>query len=44
MLRIIYHLLRDGVVYTDLGGDYYQRRNEEKPKNRLIRKLEALSQ
>ncbi len=42
ILVIIYHLLSSKVSYTELGGDYFDRRNVEVQRTRLIRKLEAL--
>ncbi len=42
MLVIIYHLLSRKASYTELGGDYFDRRNVEVQRTRLIRKLEAL--
>ena len=42
ILVIIYHLLSRKVSYTELGGDYFDRRNVEVQRTRLIRKLEAL--
>ena len=42
MLVIIYHLLSRKASYTELGGDYFDRRNVEVQRTKLIRKLEAL--
>lgn len=42
ILVIIYHVLRDGASYRELGGDYFERRNIEKQRKRLIRQLESL--
>jgi transposase len=40
---IIWHVLHDGVPYTDLGSDFYTRRDDpEREKNRLIAKLTTL--
>jgi transposase len=40
---IIWHVLHDGVDYTDLGADFYTRRDDpEREKNRLIAKLTTL--
>ncbi|MBM0225937.1 hypothetical protein [Micromonospora sp. ATA51] len=40
---IVWHLLHAGVDYTDLGADYYTRRdNPEIRKNQLIRQLQEL--
>jgi transposase len=37
-----YHLLRDGVAYQDLGGNYFDERDRLTVERRLIRRLEAL--
>lgn len=42
MLVITYHSLSRKASYTELGGDYFDRRNVEVQRTRLIRKLEAL--
>lgn len=42
ILVIAYHLLSRNAGYADLGGDYFDRRNVEAQRTRLIRKLEAL--
>jgi transposase len=42
MLIAYWHMFTTGETYSDLGGDYYQRRDPETPTRRLIRKLEAL--
>lgn len=42
LLVIAYHLLSRRVSYQELGGDYFDRRNVEVQRTRLIRKLEAL--
>ena len=43
ILVICWHLLTTGEVYTDLGGDYFdKRRNSEARKRRLISQLEAM--
>lgn len=40
---IVWHLLHDGTDYTDLGADYYTRRdNPEARKNQLVRQLQEL--
>jgi hypothetical protein len=42
-LIVIYNLLDDPeAVYTDLGGDYFLKRNAEQEQRRAIRKLETL--
>lgn len=42
LLGVIYHMLRDGTDYTDLGGDYFERRDREGLARRLVRRLEGL--
>ena len=39
MLTAIYHMLRDGLEYRDLGGDYFTRRDKAKIAQRLTRRL-----
>jgi transposase len=42
ILVIAYHVLQTRTSYQDLGGDYFDRRNIDKQRQRLIRQLEAL--
>ena len=42
ILVIAYHLLQSRTSYQDLDGDYCERRNVDKQRQRLIRQLEAL--
>ncbi len=42
LLVIAYHLLSRRASYQELGGDYFDQRNAEVQRTRLIRKLEAL--
>lgn len=42
MLVAIYHMLKDGVVFKDLGADYYSQFNKERKINAYLKKLEAL--
>jgi transposase len=43
ILVIVWHLLHNGVDYTDLGADYYTRRDKpEFRKNQLLRQLREL--
>jgi transposase len=42
MLVAAYHMLKSGVVYEDLGGDYFDRLNHQKATDRLVRQLTAL--
>jgi transposase len=42
ILVIIYHLLRDGTTYQDLGGNYFDERNRQATVRRATRRIEAL--
>jgi transposase len=42
LLGIMYQLLRKGEDYTDLGADYFDRRDREHLTRRLVRRLEGL--
>jgi transposase len=42
LLTIMYHLQRTGVDYVDLGGDYFDRRDQTRLTRRLVRRLESL--
>jgi transposase len=42
ILIMVYHLLQTRTQYQDLGGDYFDRRNVDKQRKRLIRQLESL--
>ena len=42
MLIAIYHILKDGVVFKDLGDDYYNQFNKERKINAYLKKLKAL--
>lgn len=42
ILVIAYHLLKRGTVYTELGVDYFDRRNEQQLQRQLVRRLERL--
>lgn len=43
ILIVVYHLLDNPeAVYTDLGADYFTKRNAEQEQRRAIRKLETL--
>jgi hypothetical protein len=41
-LEIIHTLLSRGELYTDLGADYFERRQAEQITRRAIRQLERL--
>lgn len=42
MLAAIYHIIKDGVVFQDLGADYYFQFNRERKINAYLKKLKAL--
>ena len=42
MLTAIYHMLKNGVDYRDLGADHFSRNDRTKSVNRLLRKIENL--
>ena len=43
ILTAAYHILRDdGVVYVDLGGDYFDRRDKDRAAKRLVKRLHDL--
>jgi transposase len=42
ILVAAYHILKEEVEYRDLGGDYFDRLNEERTKRHLVRRLEKL--
>lgn len=42
ILVIAYHILSRGATYQELGGDYFDRRTQEKLINRLAIRLERL--
>lgn len=42
MLTAIYHMLKDGVAFTDLGSGYYTKFNREKKINGYLKKLSQL--
>lgn len=42
ILVIVYHVLRNRASYQELGGDYFDRRDAGKRRQRLIQQLEAL--
>jgi transposase len=42
ILRIAYHLIKEGSRYQDLGADYFDRRNEPSVTRRLVKRLEGL--
>jgi len=42
ILIIAYHMLRDGTEYRELGGDYFDKRQQEPLQYRLVKRLEGL--
>ena len=42
ILVVSYHLLKDGSAFTDLGGDYFDRRDQDARERYLVRQLEQL--
>jgi transposase len=42
ILVIIYHLLRDGTTYQDLGGNYFDQRDPQAVLRRSVRRLQGL--
>ncbi len=42
ILVIAYHILRDGTEYRELGGDYFDKRNQEQLQRSLVKRLEGL--
>jgi transposase len=44
ILVAYWHMFTTGEIYTDLGGDYYQRRDPQRQIRRLVQQLEHLGQ
>jgi transposase len=42
MLRIVYHMLKDGTFYQDLGPDYRRPKNPQRAAHSLARRIRAL--
>ena len=42
LLIIAFHLLRDGGIYRELGGEFFDRLNPERTRKRLTQRLERL--
>ncbi len=42
ILQIVYHMLRRGTTYQELGGDYFDRLNRDRTAKRLLHRLEHL--
>src|SRR5207302_7050958 len=39
ILTAIYHMLKDGTMYKDLGRNHFERRSSDQQKNRLVKRL-----
>ena len=42
VLVIIYHMLKEGTAYQDLGGNYFDKRNETAIVRRMAKRLESM--
>ena len=42
ILVIVYHMLRDGTIYQDLGADFFQQRDREQVAKRAVNTLKKL--
>ena len=42
ILTAIYHMLKDGTMYHDLGADHFNRRSTDRQKTRLVKRLADL--
>ena len=42
MLTAIYHMLKDGTMYQDLGCKHFDRRSTDQQKQRLVKRLPDL--
>ena len=42
ILTAIYHMLKDGTMYQDLGPNHFDARTKERQKNRLVKRLADL--
>src|SRR5664280_552982 len=42
ILTAIYHMLKDGTMYKDLGHDHFDRRSTDQQKQRLVKRLAEL--
>jgi transposase len=42
ILTSIYHMLKDGTMYQDLGADHFNRRSTDRQKTRLVKRLADL--
>ena len=42
ILTAIYHMLKDGTMYQDLGPSHFDARTKERQKSRLVKRLADL--
>ena len=42
ILTAIYHMLKQGTFYKDLGADHFQRRSKDQQRQRLVKRLADL--
>jgi transposase len=42
ILTVVYHMIRDGSEYRDLGGNYFDRRDRDQAARRLVARLQRL--
>jgi transposase len=42
ILVIVYHIIKRGTQYVDLGGNYFDKRKQESIQKQLVRRLEKL--
>lgn len=42
MLTAIYHMLKNGTLYQDLGADHFARRSKATDTRRLVKRLERM--
>src|SRR5262249_45843430 len=42
ILVIAYHMLQHGTPYVELGGDYFDKRNQQQLQRSLVKRLERL--
>ena len=42
ILTAIYHMLKDGTMYKDLGCNHFDRRSTDQQKQRLVKRLAEL--
>ena len=42
ILTAIYHMLKDGTMFQDLGANHFDRRTKEQQKNRIVKRLAEL--